>query len=52
MMPIHIPTRREATPVSSVTEMLLEYVVFGTVPAMPESRLPSPSAATAPCTAR
>ena len=29
-----------------------EYVVFGTVAARPESRLPTPSAATAPCTTR
>ena len=50
--PMATPTRRAATPVSSTSEMLLEYVVLGTVPSRPDSRLPVPSAATAPCTAR
>ncbi len=46
--PMNIPTRREATPVSSVTEIELEYVVFGTIAKHPESKLPKPSAPTAP----
>ena len=51
-MPMYTPTFREATPVISARGMLEEYVVLGTVPATPESRLPTPSAATAPCTVR
>ena len=46
--PAAIPTERAPTPVSSVTEMLVEYVVFGTVPTQPDRRLPTPSAVTAP----
>ena len=45
------PTRREATSVSSTTATQLELVVLGTVAKSPESRLPMPSAATAPRTA-
>ena len=47
-MPAAIPTVRVPTPVSSVIDTLVEYVVFGIVPAHPDSRLPTPSAATAP----
>ena len=52
MSPMHTPTRRAAIPVISTMETLLEYVVLGTVAKSPERRLPRPSAATAPWTAR
>ena len=47
--PTQTPTARAATPVSSTIEMLEAYVVLGTVPARPDSRLPTPSANIAPC---
>ena len=48
MSPIATPTERAATPVSSTTEMPEAYVVLGSVPARPDSRLPRPSADSAP----
>ena len=50
--PAAIPTRRAATPVSSVMGTLTPMVWVGTIAATPESSLPMPSAATAPSTAR
>ena len=50
--PAAIPTRRAPTPVSSTAGILTALVWVGMVPAMPASRLATPSAATAPCTAR
>ena len=52
MIPMTTPTRREAMPVTSVSETLDEYVVFGNVPSRPERRLPRPSELSAPCTTR
>ena len=52
MIPTQTPTTRAATPVSSAMEMLIAYVLLGTVPARPERRLPRPSANRAPCTER
>ena len=52
MTPITTPTRRAAMPVTSVSGMLLEYVVLGSVPSNPESRFPTPSEFKAPCTTR
>ena len=52
MTPMMIPTRRAAMPVTSASEILVEYVVFGSVPISPESRLPTPSAFKAPWTTR
>ena len=51
-MPMHTPTRRAATPVSSTSGALDGRVPHGIVPAMPHSRLPKPTAATAPWTER
>ena len=50
--PVAMPTLRAPTPVSSVTDAPTVVAAFGVVPARPESRLPSPSTVTAPCTAR
>ena len=52
MTPITTPTRRAPMPMTSAREMLVEYVVLGSVPVMPDSRLPTPSALSAPCTTR
>ena len=44
MDPMMIPTRLAPIPVTSASEMLDEYVVFGNVPNMPDRKLPTPSA--------
>ena len=46
------PMRRELIPVSSTIDVPIGRNPSGIVPARPDSRLPAPSAATAPCTAR
>ena len=48
MSPTQTPTERAATPVSSTIEIPVAYVVFGSVPARPDNRLPRPSAEIAP----
>ena len=46
------PMRRELIPVISTIDAPVGRKPSGIVPARPDSRLPTPSAATAPCTAR
>ena len=50
--PAAIPTRRAATPVSSMVGALTAMVCVGTIAVRPDSSLPMPSAVTAPSTAR
>ena len=50
--PATMPTTRAATPVSWVNGTLVVVALPGTVPASPARKLPTPSTATAPCTAR
>ena len=50
--PAATPTRRAATPVTSMAATAFTLSVFGIVPARPASRFPAPFAATARCTER
>ena len=47
-MPTQMPTARAVTRVRSATATLCTQVVLGSVPIRPDSRLPTPSAASAP----
>ena len=50
--PAATPAARAATPVSSMAGTFTPMVCVGMMSATPDSSLPTPSAATAPCTAR